>query len=82
MKPKEAIAFSKKMMYGNRWKLFMLQMWLLGWTLLAAFFTLGIGFLWVIPYQMVAMANFYDDLKTVDAQSSGVSGVQSVIDVH
>ncbi len=61
--PGEAIDRSKQLMDGYKGKLFVLGLWffLLG---LACILTLGIGFLWLIPYCKVTMAKFYDDLKT------------------
>ena len=60
--PLEAIAKSKEMMRGNRWKLFCLGLRFIGWGILCLL-TLGIGFLWVLPYFYVAYAQFYDDIK-------------------
>jgi len=65
--PLEAIRKSKEMMLGNRWKLFCLGCRFIGWILLCIP-TLGIGFLWLFPYEMISYAKFYDDLiqqKTV-----------------
>lgn len=59
----EALKESKRIMKGNKWKLFCLHLRFIGWILLAAIFTLGIGMLWVIPYMQVAVVKFYDDLK-------------------
>lgn len=61
LKGKEALQRSKALMNGNRWKLFCLFLRFFGWFLLGAL-TLGIGFLWVMPYLQTAMARFYDDL--------------------
>jgi uncharacterized membrane protein len=47
---------------GNKWKFFCLQMRLLGWSLLTLL-TLGIGYLWLMPYAFVSMAHFYLDAK-------------------
>jgi uncharacterized membrane protein len=64
--PMEAIDKSKKMMYGFKWKYFCLALRFLGWAILCLF-TLGIGFLWLIPYMQVSFANFYDDVKANQA---------------
>ena len=61
--PMEAIAKSKRMMKGHRWKLFCLQFRFLGWSILCLF-TCGIGFLWLLPYSLVSHAHFYDEIKT------------------
>ena len=58
----DAINKSKKMMYGYKWKYFRLALRFLGWALLCIL-TLGIGFLWLIPYIQVTCAKFYDDIK-------------------
>ena len=58
----DAIDKSKKMMDGYKWKLFRLGLRFLGWSLLCIL-TLGIGFLWLMPYMQVSMAKFYDDVK-------------------
>ncbi|PID28680.1 MAG: hypothetical protein CSB55_03890 [Candidatus Cloacimonadota bacterium] len=59
----EAIAKSKIMMRGNKWKLFYLHCRFIGWAILAWLFSFGIGFLWLSPYIRVSTAKFYDDLK-------------------
>ena len=58
----EAIQKSKDMMRGNKWKLACLQGRFIGWGILCLF-TLGIGFLWLYPYVIVSIAEFYDDIK-------------------
>lgn len=62
IKAMEAIDKSKKMMDGYKWKYFCLGLRFLGWALLCIL-TLGIGFLWLMPYMQVSMAQFYDDVK-------------------
>ena len=65
----EAIAASKEMMRGNRWRLFCLGISFFGWAILAAL-TLGIGGLWLRPYEEAAHAAFYRDLS--GAAQSGI----------
>lgn len=60
--PMEAINKSKKMMAGYKWKYFCLGLRFIGWALLCIL-TLGIGFLWLMPYIQVSIAKFYDDVK-------------------
>lgn len=62
MSGKEIVAKSQTLMMGNRWRLFCLSFSFIGWTFLAAF-TLGIGYLWLIPYMMVSMICFYENLS-------------------
>ena len=58
----EAIAQSKEMMTGNRWRLFCLHISFIGWDILCAF-TLGIGNLWLRPYKQAAEAAFYREIS-------------------
>ena len=57
----EAIAQSKAMMAGNRWRLFCLQFSFIGWDILCTL-TLGIGNLALRPYRHAAEAAFYREL--------------------
>jgi uncharacterized membrane protein len=65
MESRDVLRKSKAMMKGNRWKLFCLFWRFFGWFLLGIL-SLGIGFLWIIPYMITASARFYDDLKRED----------------
>lgn len=58
----EALKKSKQMMQGKKWQFFCLNLRFVGWTILCVF-TLGIGFLWLIPYMQVSFAEFYKSLK-------------------
>jgi uncharacterized membrane protein len=60
----EAIELSKKMMYGHKERLFYLQLRLFGYAILCIL-TLGIGFLWLVPYAQVCKSIFYDDVKKI-----------------
>ncbi|MDR0599585.1 MAG: DUF975 family protein [Treponema sp.] len=57
-----AITASRKMMNGHKGRLFCLDLSFIGWVLLSCL-TLGIGFLWLIPYREQARAEFYEDLR-------------------
>lgn len=52
---------SRKLMKGHKFELFVLQLSFLGWAILSVL-TLGIGFIWLIPYINGVMAEFYNDL--------------------
>jgi len=67
---KEALNKSKKMMYGHKLKYFYLNLRFVGWFILSIL-TLGVGFLWLIPYVSVTSAKFYDEIKdkTPETQS-------------
>ena len=62
IEPLEALKKSKEMMYGYKWKLFSLFLWFFLLSLLCIL-TLGIGFLWLMPYMQVTLAHFYLELK-------------------
>ena len=60
--PFNALVKSKKMMEGNKWKLFkiILRILLLA---IVCILTLGIGFIWLAPYQNAVYAKFYNTIK-------------------
>ncbi len=64
----ETLQKSKAMMMGNKWKLFCLTWRFFGWFLLSLL-SLGIGFLWLIPYMQVSIAKFYEDVKNAQKLS-------------
>lgn len=57
-----SIKRSKEMMYGHRWKFFVLNLTFIGWALLSLC-TCYIGFLWYIPYLQTSLAIFYHDIQ-------------------
>ncbi len=62
MSGEEAICQSMRMMDGHKMRLFMIDLSMIGWVILS-FLTLGIGFLFLIPYNYSAHAHFYEELK-------------------
>ena len=54
----DAMRESKRLMQGNKWRLFCLELSFLGWSFLCMF-TLGIGMLWLLPYMASARTAFY-----------------------
>lgn len=59
-----ALEKSKQLMDGNKWRLFCLMFSFIGWSLLATFFTFGIGYLVLKPYQEASYAAFYRQIMT------------------
>lgn len=57
----EVVNESARLMKGNRWKIILLELSFIGWAILTVF-TLGIGYLWLLPYMQVAMVCFYERL--------------------
>ena len=63
---KDAFKKAKKMMKGNKWRLFKLEFSFIGWFVLCVL-TLGIGTFFLIPYINAANAEFYVELKNNQA---------------
>ena len=57
----QCIDESRRMMNGNKMRLFLLDLSFIGWYIVGAF-CFGIGTLWVDAYHSMARANFYDEL--------------------
>jgi uncharacterized membrane protein len=68
IKVTEAITRSRKMMKGNKGKLFGLYLSFIGWGILCIL-SLGIGFLWLVPYINLSVANFYECVKQTQSTS-------------
>lgn len=62
LSPNQVLRLSAEMMYGHKWKLFLLMLTFIGWGILCIF-TLGIGYFWLAPYIDQTMANFYEEVK-------------------
>ncbi len=66
IKRKEAFEISKKMMKGNKWKTFILDISFFGWYFLSIL-TFGIlGILYVNPYNAATIAELYIELKKIE----------------
>ncbi|EPI00542.1 MULTISPECIES: DUF975 family protein [unclassified Enterococcus] len=57
----DTITASRRLMKGYKGKLFWLDLSFIGWHLLSML-TLGIGYLWLLPYITATKAAFYNDL--------------------
>ncbi len=64
-----AIEKSMAMMEGHKMKIFLLYLSFIGWAILCML-TLGIGYLFLMPYMYTSMAAFYEDLKAQTANAS------------
>ena len=65
MEVMDVLKKSKELMNGHKMDYFVLQLSFIGWVILGAL-TLGILYLWVIPYMSVTEANFYNELVKKD----------------
>ena len=61
MSANDAITESRRLMDGNKWRLFCLHFSFIGWHLLAIL-TFGILYFWLTPYIEAATAEFYRSL--------------------
>ena len=61
VRARDAVRRSVELMKGNYWRLGLLWLRFIGWQILGCL-TLGIGFIWLMPYFMAAATAFYDDL--------------------
>lgn len=82
----EALNESKRMMQGNKWKFFCLNLSFIGWGFLCVF-TMGIGYLWLGPYIEVTLIAFYDiangslrSVKTIEGDVASADGGVSSVD--
>lgn len=66
----EAIEQSKVMMNGHKLRLFYLHLRFFGLGILCIL-TLGIGFLWLLPYAQVCKSIFYEDLRNLFEENLG-----------
>lgn len=66
--PMEVLKKSKAMMKGYKWDYFVFQLSFFGWLLLSCL-TLGILYIWVGPYMMVASALYYENLKEIQKEA-------------
>ena len=77
MPAREALARSRFLMYGNRWRLFCMEFSFIGWQLLSAL-VMGIGALWINPYMGAAKAAFYREIS--DTWTSQAAFAEQVSD--
>ncbi len=57
----ECLRKSKELLKGHKMELFLLELSFIGWALLGAL-TLGILYIWLVPYMEVTECNFYNKL--------------------
>ena len=70
MSANEAIRESKMLMKGNKFRFFCLQLSFIGWYFVGVL-TLGIGFIWIIPYQQASFAAFFREICPSKAAAKG-----------
>ncbi len=73
----ECITQSRQIMKGNKWRLFCLQLSFLGWAILCVL-SLGIGFLWLVPYMRASTAAFYESIKSGQTTQTSATPIQPI----
>jgi uncharacterized membrane protein len=68
VKVRDAMKISMMMTKGYKWKIFVFGLSFIGWTLLGAL-SLGIGFLWIMPYMQTSFTNLYFKLKEISIKN-------------
>lgn len=76
----EAINRSKRIMDGHKMELFVLELSFLGWALLGTL-TLGILYIWLVPYMNATMANFYNRIKPVEVEAAPIVEEAPVVEI-
>ncbi len=73
---KEIVEKSASLMVNNKWRFFCLNLSFVGWAIASVFATVGIGFIFLIPYVIITNIHFYEDLanKTVEPKSENNDG--------
>lgn len=66
LEPMECIKASKEMMNGYKKDYFVFGLSFFGWLLLGVL-TLGLLYIWLIPYMMTAEVIYYDELKKLES---------------
>ena len=69
MTASEALKTSSQIMAGKKCLLFQLWLRFLGWAILCLL-TLGIGFLWWLPYVHVSLAHFYERIRPENSEET------------
>ena len=81
IKPREAIALSRRMMNGHKWECFVLHMTFIGWYLLGIV-SFGItDVFWTLPYEMAVFSEFYAAVRK-ESLEKGVEGTERLDDVY
>lgn len=64
MANEKAYKVSQRLMDGHKWEYFVFQLSFIGWYILCGL-TLGILYIWIVPYTTVANVMWYEELKKI-----------------
>lgn len=76
MTAREALRESKIIMKGHKWELFVIHLSFILWEILGVF-TLGIAYIYILPYMSATVANFYQKIKR-QPEVQGISEEQEI----
>lgn len=76
----DVINESARMMTGNRGKIFLLSLSFIGLAILATI-SFGIGYLWLMPYMMVAEVCFYEYLLGKNETDNSEENVEAITEM-
>ena len=79
IRPKEAIALSRRLMDGHKWECFLLDLSFIGWHLLGYVSFGAVEALWTIPYELAAFSEYYAGIRR-EAKASAVAGAELLND--
>jgi uncharacterized membrane protein len=71
MTAREALQSSKELMDGKKGRLLYIALSFIGWCLLGSI-TLGIAYIWILPYMYATLAAFYNDAMGGSYYSPGM----------
>jgi uncharacterized membrane protein len=78
MTPQDALRESTRMMKGNKWRLFCLQLSFIGW-IFVGILSCAIGFIWIDPYIYQAEAAFYHEISGREAIHEAVIDMKELM---
>lgn len=72
MSSEAAFATSKRLMHGNKWKAFVLDLSFIGWAIVSALTAGLLALFYVIPYRYLTRAALYRELMGYDKEQPGM----------
>lgn len=79
IEPIDALKKSWELMDGNKWDLFLFSLRFIPWAILCLF-TLGVGYLWLIPYIYVSFSKYYLELTQDDSLDTSFDALDHLIE--
>lgn len=77
----QCITESRQLMKGHKWEYFVYSLSFLGWAILASL-SFGIGFFWLVSYETITYAGYFDNLIKNQPHHQPLSTVDEAINVE